>query len=115
MKKLTPEERKKRIIARGEFSGHSHIITGEVEVRNERGEILIDINGEASMEHLLEDAWMKGKEVHTKEHEPIRLTEFPSQVRQGDIFLEKIGPNTYKYIQQKTYDPLTKRIEDARD
>ena len=116
MKKLTKEEREKRIIARGEFSGHSHIITGEAEVRNERGNILIDIKGTASIEHLLEDIWLKeGKKVHTKEHAARDLTEMPAQIRQGDIFLEKVGDKTYKYVQQQTFDPLTKRIENARD
>ncbi len=115
MKKLTKEELKSRIIARGEFSGHSHIITGDALVRNERGEILIDILGDAAIEHLIEDAWMKGEKTHTKEHEKISLTDMPDQIRQGDIFLEKIGEKTYKMIQQQVYDPLSKRIEAARD
>lgn len=115
MKKLTIEERKSRIIARGEHSGHSHIITGDAVVRNERGQILIDINGEAAIEHLLEEMWMKGKSIHTKEHEAISLTDMPDLIRQGDIALKKVAPKTYQYIQQKVYDPLAKRIEDARD
>lgn len=112
---MTINERKSRIIARGEFSGHSHIVTGNASVRNEKGEILIDVLGTCAIEHLMEDAWLEGKQVHTKEHESIELTEMPAQVRQGDIFLEKVGTNTYRYIQQKVYDPLSKRIEDARD
>lgn len=115
MKNLTQKERLSRIIARGEFSGHSHIITGDAVVRNENGEILIDITGEASIEHLLEHAWMEGKKVHTKEHAAIRLTDMPEQIRQGDIFLEKIAKKTYRFIQQQVFDPLTKRIEQARD
>lgn len=109
------QERKARIVARGEHSGHSHIITGEAFVRNEYGEIFIDVLGDCAVEHLLEDAWLSGKQVHTKEHEPIELTEMPAYVRQGDIFLEKVGDRTYKYIQQQVYDPLLKRIEAARD
>lgn len=115
MKKLTIEERKQRIIARGEHSGHSHIITGNAVVRNSNDQILIDIKGEAAIEHLLEDAWMKGECIHTKEHEAISLTDMPDLIRQGDIALKKVAPKTYQYIQQKVYDPLSKRIEDARD
>lgn len=115
MKKLTKEERKQRVIARGETSGHSHIITGEALVRNENGQVLIDILGVASIEHLVEDAWLKGEVVHTKEHKKINLTEMPAQIRQGDIFLKKVSQRTYQYIQQKVFDPLTKRIESARD
>lgn len=109
------QERKSRIIARGEHSGHSHIITGEAVVRNECGELLINITGSASIEHLMEDAWLRGKSVHTKEHAPIDLTDMPAYVRQGDVFLEKVGDKTYRFVQQQVYDPLSKRIEAARD
>src|SRR6476646_3402315 len=112
---MTIQERKKRIIARGEISDHAHVITGDATIRNEGGEILIDITGNASIEHLVETAWLQGKEEWTKEHAPIELKEMPAYIRQGDIFLEKIGPKTYKYIQQQVFDPLTKRIEAARD
>jgi hypothetical protein len=112
---MTLQERQSRIIARGEHSGHSHIITGNALVRNERGEVLIDVLGKCAIEHLMEDAWLKGKKVHTKEHGAHELTEMPTKVRQGDIFLEKVGPKTYKYIQQKVFDPLSKRIENAKD
>lgn len=116
MKKLTLEERKSRVIARGEQSGHSHIITGDAIVRNKNGEILIEITGDASIEHLIEDIWLKeGERVHTKEHAAISLTDIPEQIRQGDIFLKKVGPKTLKYIQQQVFDPLTKRIEAAKD
>jgi hypothetical protein len=112
---MNQNERKARIIARGEHSGHSHIITGEAVVRNEFGEILIDVIGKCSIEHLMEDAWLQGESVHTKEHEPIPLEALEPYIRQGDVFLEKIGEKTYRYIQQKVFDPLTKRIEAARD
>jgi hypothetical protein len=112
---MTLNERKSRIRARGEHSGHSHIITGEALVINEFGEVLIDVLGNCAVEHLLEDAWMNGEKVHTKEHAAIELTEMPAYVRQGDIFLEKVGERTYRFIQQQVYDPLSKRIEAARD
>lgn len=116
MKKLTKQQRQSRIIARGEHSGHSHIIVGEAIVRNEKGEYLIDIVGEASIKHLLEDSWLNsGQEVSTEEHHDIDLTDLPLQVRQGDVFLERISDRTYKYIPQLVFDPLSKRIEAARD
>ena len=109
------QERKSRIIARGEHSSHSHIITGDATVRKEFGEILIDVIGKASIEHLLEDAWLNGKEIWTEEHAAIELTEMPAYIRQGDIFLEKISEKTYRFVQQMVFDPLSKRIEAARD
>lgn len=112
---MTLKERKSRIIARGEHSGHSHIVTGEASVRNESGEILIDILGSASIEHLMEDAWLNGECKWTEEHTSIELTEMPTYIRQGDIFLEKIGEKTYRYVQQMVYDPLLQRIDAARD
>lgn len=110
------QERKNRIIAKGEVSGHSHVITGEAIVRNSNGEILIEITGSASIKHLLERVWIEnGEEVWTEEHADISLTDLPVQIRHGDVFLDRISPNVYKFIQQKVYDPLSKRIEDARD
>lgn len=110
------QERKSRVIARGEHSGHSHIITGEALVRNENGEILIDIIGQAALEHLYEDVWVNKEEKKwTNEHHSHDLTEMQTPIRQGDIYLEKVGPKTYKYIQQMVFDPLSKRIEAARD
>jgi hypothetical protein len=112
---MTLKDRKSRIIARGEHSGHSHIVTGDAIVRNEKGEILIDVLGECSIEHLMEDAWLKEEKVWTEEHASIELTEMPTHVRQGDIFLEKVSDKTYRFVQQMVYDPLSKRIEAARD
>lgn len=109
--------RKNRIIARGEHSNHSHVITGDAEVtRNAKGETLIEVGNEgAILKHILETDWLKGKETWTTEHNDIDLSELPPMVRHGDVMLENIGGRTYKYVQQKVYDPLTKRIEDARD
>ncbi len=117
MKKLTEEERKNRIIARGEFSNHSHVIVGDAEItRNSKGEILIEVGSEgAVLKHLLESEWMKGNECWTKEHEDIDLTELPNRVRHGDVMLEKLNDNTYTFIQQTIFDPLLKRIQTAKD
>lgn len=116
MKKLTKEERANRIIARGEFSNHSHVIVGDAEVETIGGNTYITIgDGGASIKHLLETAWMGGNEVWTEEHADIDLGCLPGMVRHGDILLKNIGGKKYQYIQQKVFDPLTKRIEDARD
>ena len=81
---------KNNIIARGEVSGHSHIAVGDVEVLELDGEIYLDVNGEAAIKHLLEEAFVKeGKEVWTGEH--------------ADI---KIEPGVYKYVPQMEYDVL---------
>lgn len=116
MKKLTTQERKKRIIARGEFSDHAHVIVGDAEIETKGGNTYITIgDGGASIKHLLETAWLNGNEVWTKEHTDIDLTELPNQVRHGDIMLKKIEERKYQLIQQQVFDPLTKRIEAARD
>lgn len=110
------QERKKRIIARGEHSNHSHVIVGDAEVETKGGNTYITIgdNG-ASIKHLLETAWLDGKEQWTEEHADIDLTELPNQVRHGDIMLKKVGDRKYQYVQQMVFDPLSKRIEAARD
>jgi hypothetical protein len=115
MKKLTQKELQRRIIARGEHSGHAHIITGDAIVREEKGNVYIDITGDASIKHLLEDAWLRGEEQWTKEHGDICLTNMPDSVRHGDVALKKVSDKTYMFIQQTVYDPLSKRIEAARD
>ena len=113
---MTFKERKNRIIARGEHSNHSHVIVGDAEVETRGGNIYITIgDGGASIKHLLETAWLDGKEVWTEEHADIDLTELPKQIRHGDIMLKNVGGRKYQYIQQMVFDPLSKRIEAARD
>lgn len=94
---MTKEERLKRIIARGEFSDHCHVICGNVGFDSE-GNILVGENSDAVMRHLLESEWLKGNEVWTGEHHDIKLK-----------------PGKYQYVQQQVYDPLQKRIEAAKD
>lgn len=113
---MTKTERKKRIIARGEFSNHAHVIVGDAEIETKAGSTYITIgDGGASIKHLLETAWLDGNEVWTKEHADIDLSELPCQIRHGDIMLKKISDRKYQYVQQTVFDPLTKRIEAARD
>ncbi len=117
MKKLSKEERKNRIIARGEHSNHSHVIVGDASVtRNDKGEILVKIGKEgAVLKHLLESEWMNGIELWTKEHKDIPLKEMPKQVRHGDVLLDKINETTYRFIQQVQYSPYDKMIQQVKD
>jgi len=90
-------ERKARILAYGEHSGHCHVVTGDVTI-NSKGQIEVGEDSNAVLRHILETEWMQGKEVWTGEHK--------------DIVLK---PGVYEYVPQQVYDPLTQRIEDARD
>ena len=94
---MTQNELKKRIIARGEFSNHCHVITGDVEF-DAQGRIIVGDDSNAVLKHLLEKEWMEGKEVWSGEHADIKL-----------------ASGTYEYIPQMVLDPLTKRIESAKD
>ena len=113
---MTKKELKSRIIARGEASNHSHVICGDAVVRNENGEILIEVGSEgAVLRHLLETDWLSGRETWTNEHTDIDLGALPGQVRHGDVMLDKVGERTYKYIQQVEYDPYNEIIRQVRD
>ena len=94
---MNTQERKQRIIARGEHSNHCHVLTGNV-VFTPEGNVIVGEDSNAVLKHLLETDWMEGKEVWTGEHKDIVL-----------------APGTYEYVPQLVYDPLAKRIEAARD
>lgn len=97
MKKLTTTDRSKRIIARGEHSNHCHVITGDAEF-DEKGNIVVGEDADVVLRHLLEKDWMDGREVWTGEHHDIKLK-----------------PGTYAYVPQLVFDPLSQRIEAAKD
>ena len=96
------QARKDRIIARGEVSGHSHVVVGEdVEIkRNAKGEVLIGVgNSGAVIKHLIENDWMHGVQTWTKEHKDIEL-----------------APNkTYTYVPQTEKDPYDDKIRQVTD
>lgn len=111
------QERKNRIIARGEHSNHSHIVTGEgVEVlqSKERTVIKIPENVNAHIKHLLETSWISGEEKWTGEHQDLKLDN-KGDVRHGDVYLKKIGEREYEYIQQVEFDPFEKIIRKVVD
>lgn len=94
---MTTKERTKRIIAKGEHSNHCHVITGNIEF-DEKDRIIVNEDSNAILKHLLETDWMKGEEIWTGEHTDIKLS-----------------AGVYEYIPQRVFDPLTKRIEAAKD
>lgn len=101
MKKETVEQRKNRIVARGEHSNNSHVICGDAEViRNDKGEITVNVGDEgAVLKHILESNYVEtGEEVWTKEH--------------LDVPLKK---GTYKFIQQNEFNPYNQKVEQVRD
>jgi hypothetical protein len=91
------QERLKRIIARGESGNHCHVVTGNIQF-DVQGRIIVSEDSNAVLKHLLEKEWMAGEEKWTGEHK--------------DITLE---PGVYEYVPQRVFDPLTKRIELAKD
>ena len=91
------QERKNRIVARGEHGNHCHVITGKVTF-DPQGRIIVGEDSNAVMRHLLEKEWIDGKEIWTGEHHDI-----------------KMKPGVYEYVPQQVFDPLTQRIEAARD
>jgi len=98
---MTKEQRKQRVLARGEKSGHSHIIVGECEISNEGGITTVTVGEDAEVfiKHLMETAYVEhGEEVWTKEHHDIKLK-----------------PGKYDFIQQQEFDPYTNVIRQARD
>jgi hypothetical protein len=96
---MEKQERKLRIVARGETSNHCHVLTGNCAIAEEKNKITVNVeDGSCIMKHLLEDAWMQGQEVWTKEHEDI-----------------KIAPGKYEIIRQVEYDPYEKIIKSVQD
>ena len=101
---MNKEERLSRIIARGEFSNHSHVVVGDAVVETDsKGQIMIHVGNEgAVIKHILESNWMNDQEVWTGEHTDIALA--PT---------EKGAP--YVYVPQKEYNPFDRIIEKVRD
>ena len=94
------KNRKSRIVARGEFSNHSHIITGECEITVVDGKTMVKAGENCAIKHLLEKQFVEeGVEIWTKEHKDIEL-------KKGD---------TYEAIQQVDYNPYLKLIQQVKD
>lgn len=119
----TKESRTIRIVARGEVSGHSHIITGDVVIERLDTKIIGHIKGQCAIKHLLEKPFVEeGLEVWTKEHFDADISELIKKakdnevfIRHGDVFIEKINDNTFSIIQQNEYNPYEKIIQKVQD
>lgn len=110
------KDRNSRIIARGEFSDHMHSITGECDIYEEDGAVYIRAGKNCAIKHLIESVFIEqGIEKWTGEHHDIDLSSHPAQVRHGDVMLELVNGDTYKYIQQVEYNPYEKAIRQVRD
>lgn len=113
-KKLTKTERLNRIIARGEFSDHCHVVTGDCTIERVGNDVFINSeDGAATMRHLMESSYLEGQEKWTGEHIDIPLT--GDTIRHGDVVLKKVAPGKYQYIQQIEYDPFDEIIRQVRD
>lgn len=101
MKKRDVTKRGNRIIARGEVSGHAHIITGECDIVEQDNNVVVITAGKnCAIKHLLEKPFIEeGFEVWTKEHKDIPLQE---------------GCN-YQYVQQVEYNPYESVIRRVQD
>jgi hypothetical protein len=70
------KERELRIVARGEVSGHSHIITGECEITEKDGLKYVKAGKNCAIKHLLEKPFIEeGVEQWTGEHTDIEIKE----------------------------------------
>jgi hypothetical protein len=96
---MKTQERKNRIIARGEVTDHAHIVTGDANITRTGNETVIEVFGPAKIRHLIESNWVnEGVEVWTKEHRDIDLQ-----------------PGRYKYVPQVEYDPYEDAIRKVQD
>lgn len=95
-------ERINRIIARGEVSGHCHVIFGDdvTVTRNSNGEIIVEVGAEdALLKHIMETPWIEsGIDIWTEEHK--------------DIPLKK---GIYEFVQQTEFDPYLKLVKAIKD
>lgn len=123
MKKETKQNRKNRVIARGEVTCHSHIITGECEIIREKEKVIIKAGKNCAIKHLLEKPFVEeGIEQWTEEHKDIDIYKLDHKVkigeilgRHGDISVKKIADKTYEFIQQREYDPFEDVIRKVVD
>lgn len=112
---MKKNEIENRIIARGEFSDHAHVLTGKATIERTVDGVFINCeDGAATMKHLLESKWKEGKEQWTGEHTDILITGEP-WIRHGDVYLKKVSEGRYKYIHQTEYDPFEEIIRQVRD
>jgi hypothetical protein len=120
-KTLTKEEvegRKARVIARGEFSDHCHVIEGNATIVKKGNVTYVNVeDSTAVMKHLIESEYLKGNDVWTKEHHDAPITD--DIVRHGDVTLVKqtSGPNKgmYQFVvpqERDLFSGVQRRVRD---
>ena len=109
MTHYSKEERLLRVFARGEHSGHAHILVGDATdicVSDEEITFEVPEDADVLVRHLLEEAWTnRGEEISIFVKE---------QGRDGhkDIHFE---PGKYRVQRQIETDPLTNTIRQVMD
>lgn len=97
---MKKEERINRIIAKGEVTGHSHIVTGDCTIERENETVVIKAGKNCAIKHLLEQPFVEeGVETWTEEHNDISLNEGES----------------YSFVQQVEFDPYNETIIKIKD
>lgn len=73
---MEKQERLKRVVARGEISGHSHVIIGgELVEKNGRLYVVSTEDNQATIKHLVEKAWVEEeRQEWTGEHLDILIS-----------------------------------------
>ena len=96
----TKQQRMVRVIARGEFSNHSHIITGDCDIEVINNVTIVTTRKGCVIKHLLEREFVEeGIERWTTEHKDIPLAD----------------NQRYEYVQQVDYNPYEKLIQAVKD
>jgi hypothetical protein len=99
------DERKRRIVARGEHSGHSHVLIGG-EFDKKKGILTVEREGDAVIRHLVEEAWLsRGDMVWTGEHKDIVLWNPKAAA----------GPQRFRITPQYEFHPQLGRAVRVRD
>lgn len=107
--KFTKEERLLRIVARGEHSGHAHILVGEdLVIERDGDDIVFTVpeGAEVLLRHLVEEAWCeRGEQVSIWDRE---------KGRDGHMDIA-VAPGQYRVIHQIETDPISRAIRQVMD
>ena len=102
---IKKEEKESRIVARGEWSDHSHVITGDAEIYEDNGRMFVSVgkNG-AKLQHTLEsklnfDTLSNNEDLEVADHEIIEL----------------LPETVFEVVIQNEYNPYSKLFEQVRD
>jgi hypothetical protein len=93
-----------RIVAKGEFSDHSHVITGDAEIYEDNGRMYVSVGKKgAKLQHTLESKLPKSlisnDNLEIADHEIIELP----------------ANTNFEVVIQNEYNPYSKLFEQVRD